>query len=70
MIDNLALVPCIREPDADAQYDDALMYAWRGYLIHETTPEPPVGYERARVYTYPRPARSADREKGAIVCGA
>jgi len=23
-------VPCIREPDADTQYDDALMYAWRG----------------------------------------
>ena len=28
-----------------------------------------VGCEQARVYTYPRPARSADREKGAIVCG-
>jgi len=29
-----------------------------------------LGCERASVYTYPRPARSAGRRRGAIVCGA
>ena len=69
-MDNLAFLLCIREPDADAQYDGALMYGADGDAQFTRWRRAAVGCERARVYKYPRPALSAGREKGAIVCGA
>jgi len=37
LIDNLAFIMCAREPEADTEYDGALMYVWRtGYPISET----------------------------------
>jgi len=43
LIDNFGFLLCIREPDADAQNDRALMYVWRGRGTRRFTRRRPSG---------------------------
>jgi len=71
LIDNLAILLCVRGPNADAQYMiPSCTSGANGIPDSRDGTRATIGCERARMYTCHRPARSAVREKDAIVCGA